>query len=267
MTFPVNFHLFGSEINSHLVFELLAYSLGFRYYLWLRRHSHDLISDTDRIWIFIGAAAGGLVGSRLIGILENPNLLFDPVQHFGNQSLALQPRWMVYWQSKTIVGGLLGGLVGVELTKKRLGIRTSSGDLMVFPLVLGMSIGRIGCFLAGVTDGTHGSPCHGWFCMDLGDGIPRHPAALYEIIFLLTLGVSLYLLERRYTLTNGARFKLFLISYLIFRFWVEFIKPAYPVFLGLSTIQWACLAGFLYYYRVFIYPKLLFLTENAQQIA
>lgn len=35
--------------------------------------------------------------------------------------------------------------------KKRLGIRTSSGDLMVFPLLLGLAIGRLGCHFSGLT--------------------------------------------------------------------------------------------------------------------
>ncbi len=253
---PVDFNFFGITLNSHLVFEILAYSLGFRYYLWLRRHRHDAISDADRLWIFIGAAAGGLVGSRLLGVLEDPRLLFDPAyrsqlplfQHIG---------WLALLQSKTIVGGLLGGLIGVELTKKWIGVYTSSGDLMVYPIVLGMVLGRIGCFLAGITDGTHGSPCNYPWCMNLGDGIPRHPAALYEIVFWLTLGAFLYLLEQRYVLTNGSRFKILLASYLVFRFFSEFIKPVYYFEFGLSSIQLACLAGIVYYYRVFLFPKSL----------
>ncbi len=256
MNFPIDFHLFGITVNSHLVFEILAYSLGFRYYLWLRRHSQDLISDADRLWIFIGAAAGGLLGSRILGVLEDPRILFDP-NYFPNHNLPKSLSWMVYLQSKTIVGGLLGGLIGVELTKKWIGVRTSSGDLMVYPVVLGMVLGRTGCFLAGVTDGTHGSPCGYPWCMNLGDGIPRHPAALYEIVFWLVLGLTICLMERRYELTNGSRFKLMLASYLAFRLCIESIKPGYRFDFGLSTIQLACLAGLVYYYRVFLFPKTL----------
>ena len=58
--------------------------------------------------------------------------------------------------NKTIVGGFVGGLIGVELVKKRIGITTSSGDLMVYPLILAMIIGRTGCFLGGLEDGTFG---------------------------------------------------------------------------------------------------------------
>ncbi len=263
--FPVYFRLFGLEINPHLVFEILAYSLGFRYYLWLRRHTTDLISTSDRLWIFIGAAAGGFIGSRLLGIVEDPTL-WTTAGHISSQPLLRQYPWLLFFNSKTIVGGLLGGLIGVEWTKKWIGVHTSSGDLMVYPLIFGIAIGRIGCFLAGVTDGTHGIPCHsGLWCMDLGDGILRHPTALYESIYVIILGIAIYTLEHFYTLTNGSRFKIFLATYLLFRFGIEFIKPVYRFPIGLSSIQLACLAGLVYYYRIFLVPKQLFAGKKVVQ--
>ena len=58
----------------------------------------------------------------------------------------------------------------------------------------------------------------------------------------------LWLLERRSPLADGRRFQLFLSGYLIFRLLVEFIKPttALPG-LGLTAIQWTCVAGLGYY--------------------
>ncbi len=51
---------------------------------------------------------------------------------------------MIYFfASKTIVGGLLGGILGVEIAKKLVGIKHSSGDLFCFPIILGIMIGRI----------------------------------------------------------------------------------------------------------------------------
>jgi hypothetical protein len=52
----------------------------------------------------VGAAAGALLGSRLLGLLEHPALLLHP-----------PGGWLYYFTNKTIVGGFLGGLVGVEL--------------------------------------------------------------------------------------------------------------------------------------------------------
>lgn len=80
-----------------------------------------------------GCRRGALLGSRLLGLLEHPaQLLHQP----GG--------WFYYFTNKTIVGGFLGGLIGVEFTKKCLGVTANSGDLMVFPILPGLGIGRLG---------------------------------------------------------------------------------------------------------------------------
>jgi len=228
----------------HFVCETLSYFLGYRYYAWLRKTTHDHISNEHRLIIFIGAAAGAFIGSHVLGVLENPPLL----RQFG---------LMYFMGNKTIVGGMLGGLIGVELTKKIINVKVSSGDIMVYPLILAMIIGRTGCFLAGLEDGTYGIASNLPWAVNFGDGIYRHPTNLYEIVFWLLLWLSLWLAEKRVVLSNGSRFKIFMVSYLIFRLLVEFIKPEYLFSFGLGTIQLACLAGILYYYKVFAHPKTL----------
>jgi prolipoprotein diacylglyceryltransferase len=81
----------------------------------------------------------------------------------------------------------------------------------------------------------------------MGDNIPRHPVALYEIAFLIAL-IPLV----RLASWPGGRFQIFLPSYLAFRLAVDFLKPYPPrIFAGLSAIQWACVAGIAYYAAVF----------------
>lgn len=247
MHFPVNIYLGQWQIPAHLLCETLAYFVGYRYYIHLKRYHKDAISENNRFYIFLAAAFGAFIGSHAVGVLENPQDLkhLNIVYFLGN---------------KTIVGGFLGGLLSVELTKKYLGIKVSSGDLMVYPLILAMIIGRTGCFLAGLDDGTYGNPSNLPWAVDVGDGVRRHPTNLYEILFWVILWISLLLLEKRNALANGARFKLFLSAYLIFRFLDEFLKPDYFFGFGLSTIQLVCLAGILYYYKVFLYPSKLIET-------
>ncbi|MCC3160098.1 prolipoprotein diacylglyceryl transferase [Hymenobacter sp. 15J16-1T3B] len=128
-------------------------------------------------------------------------------------------------------------MLGAELTKKRLGDTASSGDLMVYPLILGMGLGRTGCLLAGLEDGTYGTASALPWALDLDDGGPRHPTNLFEILFWL------------------------LSTYLLFRLLVEFIKPTSPLpGLGLASIQCACVAGLLYY-------AWLWLTDAARPVA
>jgi prolipoprotein diacylglyceryltransferase len=145
----------------------------------------------------------------------------------------------------------------VEIAKKIIGVSVSSGDLMTFPLILGLAVGRLGCHLAGLEDGTHGSPSTLPWAVDFGDGVPRHPVNLYEIVFLATLAGFVFFLEKRGThmLTDGARFKIFLIGYLLWRFFAEWLKPVYFLPIGLSAIQLACLAGLFYYRNPILHPS------------
>lgn len=237
LTYPVHLSLGPLVLPVHLLLEVLAYSGGYRLYQHLRRRTLDPISEENRLWIFVGCAAGALLGSRVLGLLEHPELLANP-----------PGGWLYYFTNKTIVGGLLGGLVGVELTKKRLGVTTSSGDLMVFPVLLGMGIGRLGCHLSGLEDGTFGTATTLPWAINFGDGVPRHPTNLYEILWLLLLGALLWLRERRGPLPDGWRFRFFMVGYLLFRLLVEFLKPTpAPAGWGLTAIQWACVAGLGYY--------------------
>jgi phosphatidylglycerol---prolipoprotein diacylglyceryl transferase len=239
MTFPVEIRIGPAEIHAHLLFELLAYTLAYRYYVRLRRQNADPIGDEDRLSIFIGAAFGAFWGSHLLGVLERP---FD----FSKLT------FLYFFANKTIAGGLLGGLAGVEITKKIIGVRVSSGDLMTYPLLLGMGIGRIGCHLEGLNDGTFGTHATLPWAVDFGDGIPRHPVNLYELFFLTGLGLFLVLLEKRKPLPDGYRFRFFMIAYLCYRFFAEYLKPAHfwPD-TGLSSIQMACIGGLFYYAGLF----------------
>ena len=240
MTIPFQAELFGISINIHLVLEYLAFFIAFRYYVILRRKSADHITSGNRLSIILGAALGALIGSRLIGFLENP---------FLNISEA---NIIQLLNTKTIMGGLFGGLIGVEITKKIIGENTSSGDLFVFPIILGIFIGRIGCFLSGINEFTYGNVTTSIFGIDLGDGLLRHPTSLYELVFLVILFIGLHHLQKRASLKNGDLFKLFMLSYFGFRFCIEFLKPNVFYIFGLSTIQYLCVICWLYYYTFII---------------
>ena len=246
MHFPYNIKIGSSELPVHFIFEILSYFISYNYYTFLRKKNTDIISSENRIWIFVGAAAGAFLFSRIIGVLEVPIAFFISTTNFT-----------YYINNKTIVGGLLGGLIGVEIIKKMIGEKHSSGDLFTYPIILAMIIGRIGCFLAGIDDRTFGNSTSLPWGIDFGDGVARHPTNLYEILFLLIIWISLLSIEKRIALKKGSRFKLFMISYLLFRFAIEFIKPDYFFTFGLGVIQLTCLAGIIYYYKVFLFPKQL----------
>ncbi len=250
MTYPVTLHIGSAEIHLHFLFEILAYTFGFRYYLWLRKSAIDPISTSHRMWIFIAAAFGGFLGAHILGIFEKPL----PVHFFQQKYLA--ESFVFFMQNKTVLGGFLGGLFAVEGVKKYLGIKASSGDLMTFSIMLGLIIGRVGCHLEGLEDGTFGNPTTLLWGIDFGDNVRRHPTNLYEIIFLVTLWLSIVYIEKISTLTMGMRFKIFLIGYLFFRFFIEFLKPVYVHKSGLSSIQIAALLGIFYYGALYFLKRL-----------
>lgn len=218
----------------HYILEVLAFFIGVRLYYYLKRKNH-IISDSNRLWIFLGAMIGALIGSRVIAAFENPQEL---------SQLTL----LKLYQSKTVAGGFFGGLFGVELIKKIIGEKTASGDLYVYPILVALIIGRIGCFGMGITEPTFGIETSFFTGMDLGDGKLRHPVALYEIAFLLLLLLLFYSI-RKVELINGDRFKLFMIFYFLYRFVVEFIKPNNSLIFGLSIIHVISIFIFVYYYK------------------
>ena len=163
-----------------------------------------------------------------------------------------------------IIGSMIAFLVGQVIDvfvfhkiKKITGENKASGDLFVYPLMLALIIGRIGCFSMGIYEETYGIATTLPWGMNLGDGIARHPVALYEIIFLMALWISVFNAEKKWRFKNGSRFKIFLMSYILFRFLLDFIKPHFTFSFGLSTIQIVCIAGFIWYGRYFVQPKKL----------
>ena len=205
----------------HFAFEAAGYAAAAVVYTLVRQRRGDAVGDRARAAIIAGAAVGAAFGARLL------YWLCDPSQNpLGG---------------KTVVGGLLGGLIGVEIAKRMIGLTRSTGDLFVLPLIAAMCIGRIGCFLAGPIDHTAGNPTNLPWAMAIADGVPRHPVALYEMAFLIALA---FMRPKR----DGDRFRIFLASYLAFRLAVDFLKPEpRPILLGLSAIQWACVTGLIYY--------------------
>ncbi len=243
--FPVHISIGKVSILLHTITEFAGIFIGFRYFLFLRKRKGDEVSTQNRMIIIVGALFGAILGSRLVGGLE------DLTQ------LKIAENALIYFfHNKSIAGGLLGGVFGVEIIKYYVGEKKKSGDLFVFPLLLAMIIGRIGCFSMGIYEQTYGVATKSVLGLNLGDGVPRHPVMLYEIFFLSFLWLSLHKIKDTFELASGQLFQLFMISYLLFRFFVEMLKPNQTYFLHLGSIQLACLLGLVYYIFVIDFRRL-----------
>jgi len=230
VNFP--FYIFG--IHPHFLFESLAYFVGFRVYLYTR--NKERIPMDKALWVIVGAILGAAIGSKFLYWLEDPKKTLENLDN------------LIYLiEGKTIVGGLLGGLIGVETAKKWIGWTRSTGDDFVLPLAVGMMIGRIGCFLTGLDDHTYGVATTWITGVDFGDGIKRHPTQIYEIFFLAIVILWLFQIKKKKIGWEGLLFQLFMLSYLGFRLVIDFIKPTPHPYWILNNIQLASLLGISYY--------------------
>ncbi|NHZ83000.1 diacylglyceryl transferase [Massilia sp. CCM 8695] len=228
----------GAAHVVHLLFEWAAIAIGVQLYRRQRaRAGASGILSNSGYAVVIGCILGAAIGNKLVFWIEYPHLW---AAHAGTLTV-----WM---SGQSIVGGLLGGLLGVEIAKKCSGQRQSTGDQFVLPLMVGIGVGRIGCFLAGLNDGTYGKATTLPWGVDFGDGVDRHPTQLYDIAFVLAWGGLLLALRARWHDKPGLMFKLFLSGYLAWRFAIDAIKPLrYDYGAGLGGVQLVCLAALLCY--------------------
>ena len=224
----------------HALFETAALLIGTQaYWLARRRAGQSSAFSGAPFAILMGALLGAGLGSKAVFWLERPDLFVQA---------ATQPAALLFASGQSIVGGLLGGLLGVELAKKLQGVTASTGDLFVGPILLGLMVGRVGCFLVGLADDTYGVPTGLPWGVDFGDGVARHPTQLYEILFAAALWLALNRSAPRLAAVPGLKFRLMLSAYLLWRLLIDGLKPVPVVFPGdLSGIQWVCLLALALY--------------------
>ncbi len=189
-----------------------------------RTHSRLSLSRRERLGIALGAFCGGMLGAKLPFVLADFNGLMSGRAWFDD--------------GKTIMFGLVGGYFGVELAKWALGIRIKTGDSFAVPVAVAVGIGRLGCLSAGCCYGTITALPWG---LDFGDGLVRHPTQIYETTFHLTAAVALAVMLRN-RLCQGQLIKLYFITYFVFRFFTEFIRPEPKWWLELTGYQLAAVA-------------------------
>jgi phosphatidylglycerol:prolipoprotein diacylglycerol transferase len=182
------------------------------------------LSGRQRLALGLAAFTGGMLGAKL------PFVLLDWEGFLSGAA------W--FDSGKTLVLGLVGGDLGVELVKWALDIHTKTGDSFAAPVAAAVAVGRLACFSAPCCYGT--ATLLPWG-VDFGDGVRRHPTQLYEFVFHAACAVVLIKLQAR-GLLRGQLIKLYIIAYLSYRFATEYIRPEPRLWLELTAYQWAALA-------------------------
>jgi prolipoprotein diacylglyceryltransferase len=153
--------------------------------------------------------------------------------------------------ARSVEGALAGGIVAIELYKWKNGIALRTGARFALPLALGIAIGRIGCYAAGLDDFTYGTPTALPWGHDFGDGILRHPVQLSESLAMAAFA-AFYIVAvfRRDDTVIRNGFYLALAWYGLQRFVWEFWKP-YGALIGPLTL-FHLLSFFVLLYAVFM---------------
>jgi phosphatidylglycerol:prolipoprotein diacylglycerol transferase len=191
----------------------------------------QMIKRDDRlVLVYVAALAGAFLGAKLVYLGAEGWLHW----HDAN-------RWVVLATGKSVTGALLGGYLAVEIAKRLLGYRGTTGDWFAVIVPVGIVLGRVGCILNGCCLGRACEPS--WFTMNDANGAARWPAALVELLFnALMLGVILIL--RRQKILPGQHFHIYLMAYGLFRFFHEFLRDTPQIIGPVSGYQIAALGIF-----------------------
>jgi len=202
----------------HGMFDIAAWLAAAAAALWLSRIRHVRFpTQSVKLHYLAVLFFGAGVGAYLFGTL---NLWLS-----GLSGIA-----------RSIEGGLAGGIVAIELYKFANGISERTGARFALPLAVGIAVGRIGCYAAGLDDFTYGTSTTLPWGHDFGDGILRHPVQLYESAAMAGFAVwyaGAVTLGNAFVIRNG--FYLALAFYGLQRFVWEFWKP-YAALMGPLTL-------------------------------
>jgi phosphatidylglycerol:prolipoprotein diacylglycerol transferase len=258
---PILFEIGGFAVESYLFFYLLGCMVGgVVFYRESQRLGWPL---ETMLFVMFGCMVGAMIGSVIFSVLF---LDFDTLPQVDRFSDLL---------GRTVIGGIAGGFIGVEVTKKIVGYPHSTGDAFAVAIPIGHAIGRVGCFLGGCC---FGSATNVPWAIEYPQGSypylahvhygliessaevshAVHPAQLYELGFDLALFMLLWRLRDRFKI-RGTIFKLYLFSYASYRFIAEFFRGDSPFLdVGLKPVQILLLVVALYYgWRVYTQRELV----------
>jgi phosphatidylglycerol:prolipoprotein diacylglycerol transferase len=230
---PILFSVGNVQVPSYSFFVGLGFLVGSLVYFWEAKKSKSL--GENNIYIIFGALIGAVIGAKLLDFIVD-------YRYFIANFWSIE----TIFYGKTIIGGLIGGVIGVKITKKIYKINAKKGNLFAPAIAIGDAIGRIGCFLRGCC---YGKPTSLPWGVNFGDGILRHPTQIYESIFMLGMFVYLEIIKNRKEIKPGQLFKILMVSYFIFRFFIEFIRVEEAILFGLTAFQIISLFAIIYLTR------------------
>lgn len=203
-------------------FMLAAILIGIMFWSRLARFDERLML------IYAAALIGAFFGAKLLFVAAEGWIHWSPARD-----------WSTLWAGKTILGGLLGGYLAVELAKKACRYEGITGDWFATIVPVGIVLGRAGCLLHGCCLGQPHSPA--WFTVRDQAGLDRWPAVPMEMLFNLAM-IALFFHLRKNRRLPGQHFHLYLIAYGAFRVWHEMVRATPRIAGGITGYQIGALA-------------------------
>jgi phosphatidylglycerol:prolipoprotein diacylglycerol transferase len=188
------------------------------------RHLRERSQRRDYWTLQLITILGALFGAKISALMGDFHWPFQAA-----------PDWpAIFTSGRSITGALIGGFLAAELAKPLLNYTMPPNDRFAAVLPFSIGMGRIGCALTGCC---LGAPYNGWCAVAYSDGIPRHPAQIYEAIFQFSCGIAFMWMARK-QLLFGRIFALYLVIYGVFRVFTENLRATPKDWFGLSAYQW-----------------------------
>lgn len=225
---PVAIDLGIISIHWYGVAYLVGISLA---WLYARQIAHvfDLKQkdfDDFITWAVVGIILGGRLGYVLF---------YDPIHFLEHPLDILKTRQ----GGMAFHGGLLGVVVATIVYCWKMGVPLMRfGDLLAVVSPIGLFLGRVANF---INAEHYGRPTDVAWAMVFprSDGLPRHPSQLYEAVGEgFVIGLLAWTLMNRFAHKPGRLSGLFMLSYGLIRFCIEFFRDPSDGFvsLGFATL-------------------------------
>ncbi len=230
----VLFYIGNFPVYSYGVLMALAVFLAYFLVKW-RNKTLKVATDEDISDFYVWLILTGIAGARLAYVLL----------HFSEYSSNILSIFNLRAGGLALHGALIAGVfVFIYFAKKRKISPMKLLDLFAPSVLLGIAVGRIGCFMNGCCLGVEAPAGIGVIFADAGYTMPRYPTQIYEMILdFVAIFVLLYW-EKHKRFEGEVMIGAFSL-YSVIRFILEMFRESPPRFFGLSIAQY--LSIFLFF--------------------
>ncbi|MCK4805882.1 MAG: prolipoprotein diacylglyceryl transferase [Candidatus Pacebacteria bacterium] len=212
--YPILFKVSNLSVESYWVFMALGFIIGGIVIYWQTKKRN--LNPQKAKYLIIITIISAFIGSRL-------GYVFLNFSSYQKDLLKILQFWKggFSWQ-----GGFIAAfLITFFLVLKN--DRENSGkwcDSYILGILIGHSIGRIGCFLNGCCYGIIRNVPWAIKFPNLGDNLLRHPTQLYEAFSYFLIFLLLYFYSKKIKLKNGSLFFIGATLHSLSRFIIEYFR-------------------------------------------